>query len=157
MHVFLLKMQYNSVMTIYVTKICEACDEGWVVRGEWWGASDEGTAMRVSREGWVMRGEPWGWVMRGARVSDDGLVMRGESWGVNDEGWVMRGEPWGWVMTGAWVSDDGSGVPFSLFIFFRFETNRNRNSFALFRETNKIFFASFHILSLRFVSLFRLL
>ena len=62
-------------------------------------------------------------------------------------------------MTGAWVSDDGSGVPFSLLIFFRFEANRNRNSFALFRETNKIFFRFLShpfasIFPLRFVSLF---
>ena len=84
----------------------------WIMRGEWWGVSDEG---------WVMQDEWWGlsdelWVMRGERwaVSDEWWVMRGEWWGVNDEWWVLRGEWKGvsdeeWVMGGEWcaMKDEG--------------------------------------------------
>ena len=62
-------------------------------------------------------------------------------------------------MTGARVSEDGSGVPFSLFIFFVFEVKRTETEIVslCFAKLIRFFFASFHILSLRFVSLFRLL
>ena len=60
-------MQYIPVLIHFFDKnkqrmdFFEACDEGWVMRGEWWGESDEAEWWGESDEGWVMS-EDW-WVM----------------------------------------------------------------------------------------------
>ena len=46
-------------------------DEGWVMKGEWQGVSDEVWATRAEDEGWVMRGEPWGSVVDPERFDAD--------------------------------------------------------------------------------------
>ena len=77
---------------IYTIKFHDLSEEGWMIRGEWWGVNDEGSVIRVSKRVELR----W--------VSDEGWVMSGELWGVSDEGWIVRGEWWG--MREEWYADE---------------------------------------------------